>query len=244
MISSMSGRETSPIWAQPAIALADAMKSRKAIRAFLETPVSQDAICEILSLASRAPSGTNTQPWRVYVLTDYVKDELTSVINDELTKENVARSGREEHYPTKWDSPYIERRRKVGWDLYGLLGIKREDYDLITLQRNKNFSFYGAPVGLIFSIDKRLKVGSWLDYGMFLQSVMLAARAKGLATCPQAAFTQFSENVGRYLGFKENEMLVCGMALGYADPNDLVNTLETEREPVEQFASFHGWGRQ
>lgn len=241
MTGSVSGNGTLPMWAQPAIALSDAMKSRKAIRDFLETPISRDAIYEILALASRAPSGTNTQPWRVYVLTGNAKEELTAVINDEISKENIAQTGREIHYPTKWDSPYIERRRKVGWDLYGLLGIKREDRDLIALQRNKNFSFYGAPVGLIFSIDKSLKAGSWLDYGMFLQSVMLAARANGLATCPQAAFTQFSEHVGSHLGFNESEMLVCGMALGYANPDGLVNTLETEREPVGQFASFHGW---
>jgi nitroreductase len=240
----MRGSEAAPLWAQTTNVVADALKSRRAIRAFLETPISHETICEILTLASRSPSGTNTQPWRVYVLTGACKESLTKKIDEELNQESIPQTGREIHYPTKWDSPYIERRRKVGWDLYGLLKIKREDRDLIAQQRNKNFSFYGAPVGLIFSIDKRLKAGSWLDYGMFLQSIMLASRAQGLATCPQAAFTQFSDQIASHLGFSENELLVCGMALGYADPKGLVNTLETEREPVEQFASFHGWSTE
>jgi nitroreductase len=142
------------------------------------------------------------------------------------------------YYPTEWVSPYIDRRRKVGWDLYGLLGIGKQDKARMHTQHRRNYAFFDAPVGLFFTIDRVMERGSWLDYGMFLQSVMLAARARGLDTCPQAAWTPFHRVVLPLIGAGEDEMLVCGRALGHADPKAIENTLVTEREPVAGFVRF------
>ena len=145
------------------------------------------------------------------------------------------------YYPTQWVSPYIDRRRKVGWDLYGLLGITKGDTARTHAQHGRNYRFFDAPVGLIFTIDRVMRQGSWLDYGMFLQSIMVAARARGLDTCPQAAFTPFHRVIGEFLDFAPEEMLVCGMALGWADPDAVENTLRTERESVTAFTRFAGF---
>ncbi|MGH1360136.1 MAG: nitroreductase [Burkholderiaceae bacterium] len=222
---------------------AAAMESRRSIRAFTDQAVSAETIAEILTLAARAPSGTNTQPWKVHVLTGPSREKLSARILEVFN--NPAESAKYEseyaYYPTKWASPYIDRRRKVGWDLYGLLGLTRDDKEGMHAQHARNFSFFDAPVGLMFSIDRSLEVGSWLDYGMFLQSVMLAARAKGLDTCPQAAFTQFHQIISDELSLPESDMVVCGMSLGYANPDAIENSLITERESVANFATFVGF---
>ncbi len=219
------------------------MESRRSIRAFTDQAVSAETIAEILTLAARAPSGTNTQPWKVHVLTGPSREKLSARILEVFN--NPAESAKYEseyaYYPTKWASPYIDRRRKVGWDLYGLLGLTRDDKEGMHAQHARNFSFFDAPVGLMFSIDRSLEVGSWLDYGMFLQSVMLAARAKGLDTCPQAAFTQFHQIISDELSLPESDMVVCGMSLGYANPDAIENSLITERESVAYFATFVGF---
>jgi nitroreductase len=137
--------------------------------------------------------------------------------------------------------PYIDRRRKVGWDLYGLLGIAKADKARMHAQHARNFAFFDAPVGLIFTIDRVMRQGSWLDYGMFLQNVMIAARARGLDTCPQAAFTHFHRIIADHLAIPDERMLVCGMSLGYADPQAPENSLVTEREPASAFARLEGW---
>lgn len=142
------------------------------------------------------------------------------------------------YYPTRWTPPYIERRRKVGWDMYGLLGIAKTDKIAMHAQHRRNYKFFGAPVGLIFTIDRILCQGSWLDYGMFLQSLMIGARARGLHTCPQAASTPFHRIISEHLALPANEQVVCGMSLGFADPGAIENTLVTEREPVSAFARF------
>lgn len=195
---------------------------------------------EILEVASRAPSGSNTQPWRVYVLTGAALADLSARIlavhNDPaqlpLHTEEYA------YYPRRWVSPYVERRRKVGWDLYGLLGLTREDKMGMHRQHGRNYAFFDAPVGLIFTIERVMEQGSWLDYGMFLQSIMVAARARGLDTCPQAAFTPFHRVIGAALQVPDSEMLVCGMSLGYADRSRVENTLVTERAPVRSFTTY------
>jgi nitroreductase len=218
-----------------------AITSRRSIRAFLPTPVPRPVIEQILQVASRAPSGTNTQPWQVDVLTGSTLARLSSALL--AAYDDPAERARhiEEYayYPSDWRSPYIERRRKVGWDLYGLLGIGKDDKARMHAQHARNYRFFGAPVGLIFSIDRVLQQGSWLDYGMFLQNVMVAARARGLDTCPQAAFTPLHRIIARELAWPAERMLVCGMALGHADPAAVENTLRTEREPVSGFARFH-----
>jgi nitroreductase len=228
--------------ADPAAARAveAAITSRRSVRAFLPTPVPRAQIEEILSVASRAPSGTNTQPWKVYVLTGAalrsLSRRLVAAYDDPVERERHVEEYA--YYPTQWNSPFIERRRKVGWDLYGLLGIAKTDKERMHAQHRRNYEFFGAPVGLMFTIDRSMRQGSWLDFGMFLQSVMVAARGLGLDTCPQAAFIQFHRIIMEAIGAPANEQLVCGMSLGHADPDAVENTLETEREPVERFATF------
>jgi nitroreductase len=223
------------------IALVDAaITTRRSLRAFLPTPVPRETVEHILAVASRAPSGTNTQPWKVYVLTGKSKtalsDKIVAAFNDPA--ERARHSDEYAYYPTEWKSPFIDRRRKVGWDLYGLLGIDKSDKAGMHAQHRRNYEFFGAPVGLMFTIDRMMQQGSWLDYGMFLQSIMVAARARGLDTCPQAAFMQFHRIISEHVGAPDNEQVVCGMSLGWADPAAVENTLVTEREPVSSFARF------
>ncbi|QGZ39324.1 nitroreductase [Pseudoduganella flava] len=217
-----------------------AITSRRSIRAYLPTPVAREDVAAILEVASRAPSGTNTQPWKVYVLTGAARAALCARIDEAYRDPEQNRQHQEEYayYPREWKSPYIDRRRKVGWDLYALLGLTRDNKEGMAAQHARNFHFFDAPVGLIFTIDRIMEQGSWLDYGMFLQNVMVAARARGLDTCPQAAFTQFHRIIAERLALPDNEMVVCGMALGHADPARIENTLVTEREPVTSFATF------
>jgi nitroreductase len=220
-----------------------AITSRRSVRAFLPKPVPQVLVEEILAVARQAPSGTNIQPWQVHVLTGAPKQALSadilSVFNEpEQALQHVADY---EYYPVKWVAPYVDRRRKVGWDMYGLLNIGKADKQAMHDQHARNYSFFDAPIGLMFTIDRILQQGSWLDYGMFLQNVMVAARARGLDTCPQVAFSQFHRIIAKHLGLEENQQVVCGMSLGYADPQALVNRLTTDREPVAAFTRFHGF---
>ncbi|WP_208279171.1 nitroreductase [Massilia oculi] len=217
-----------------------AITSRRSIRAFLDKPVAREDIARILDVAARAPSGTNTQPWKVHVLTGGARARLSGAILAAYADPAQAAQHHEEYpyYPREWVSPYIDRRRKVGWDLYSLLGLTRDDKAGMAAQHGRNFAFFDAPVGMIFTIDRIMEQGSWLDYGMFLQNIMVAARARGLDTCPQAAFTQYHRIIAAELGLPASEMVVCGMALGWADPARIENTLETEREPSHVFARF------
>ena len=226
--------------AATARAVDEAITSRHSIRAFLPTPVPRATIEAILAVASRAPSGTNTQPWHVAVLTgDALKSlsaKLVAAYDDPV--ERARHSEEYAYYPTEWRSPFIDRRRKVGWDLYGLLGIAKTDKERMHAQHRRNYEFFGAPVGFIFTIDRIMRQGSWLDFGMFLQNVMVAARGRGLDTCPQAAFTPFHRLITEAIAIPEDQLLVCGMSLGWRDPEAIENTLVTEREPVARFARF------
>ncbi len=217
-----------------------AIASRRSIRAFLPNPVDRADIEAILDVAARAPSGTNTQPWKVYVLTGAMKERLSSEILAVYHDAALSSQHREEYsyYPQEWASPYIDRRRKVGWDLYALLGLKREDKAGMAAQHGRNYRFFDAPVGLIFTIDRLMEKGSWLDYGMFLQNIMVAARGRGLDTCPQAAFIQYHQIISGVLQLPKTEMVVCGMSLGYADIGKIENSLVTEREKVANFVKF------
>jgi nitroreductase len=225
----------------PAVAAVDAaIVSRRSVRAFLPDPVPRQTLEDILAVAARAPSGTNTQPWKVYVLTGQARMRLTQAILAEY--DDPQRRGTHvddyAYYPRRWIEPFLSRRRKIGWDLYGLLGIGREDKARMHAQHGRNYRFFGAPVGMIFTIDRVLEQGSWLDYGMFLQNIMVAARARGLDTCPQAAFATFHRTIAAELRLPDNEMVVCGMALGMADDSRVENSLQTHREPVSAFARF------
>ncbi|MGL6158460.1 MAG: nitroreductase, partial [Ralstonia mannitolilytica] len=192
-----------------------AITSRRSVRAFLPTPVAREDIEAILDVARRAPSGSNTQPWKVYVLTGESKARLSESVLAAYDHPEVDTLHREEYpyYPRTWVDPYQSRRRKVGWDLYGLLGIGRADKERMHAQHARNFRFFDAPVGIIFTIDRVMEQGSWLDYGMFLEAIMVAARARGIDTCPQAAFTQFHRVIREQLGLPDEEMVVCGMSM-------------------------------
>jgi nitroreductase len=221
-----------------------AITSRMSARAFTQQAVSRELITEILQVSSRAPSGTNTQPWKVYVLQGETRDALVDKVcaaheamraDPEVAKQYTEQY---DYYPEKWVSPYIDRRRENGWSLYGLLGIGKADKDRMHEQQQRNFKFFDAPVGLMFTIDPIMGRGSLLDYGMFIQNIMLAARARGLHTCPQAAWNGFHSIILPHIGAGEGEMMVCGMSLGYADESDKVNTLVTPRVPASEFTHW------
>jgi nitroreductase len=218
----------------------DIIVSRRSIRAFLPTPVAREDIEALLQVAARAPSGSNTQPWKVYVLTGERRQRLSRKILDAYLdpSQNAQHKEEYDYYPRQWVTPYVERRRKVGWDLYALLGLTRDNKAGMQAQHGRNYAFFDAPVGLIFTVDRVMAQGSWLDYGMFLQNLMIAARARGLDTCPQAAFTQFHRVIADELQLPDSEQLVCGMALGFADRDKTENTLVTERASVAEFATF------
>jgi nitroreductase len=223
-----------------AIAIVDAaIRSRRSVRAFLPLPVARGTIEDILQLAARAPSGTNIQPWRVHVLLNRRRQELVDALLHAYDHEQGQHQWAYEYYPTEWFEPYLGRRRKIGWDLYALLGIGRGDKAGMRAQTRRNFMFFDAPVGLIVTSDARLTRGAWLDCGMFLQNIMIAARARGLDTCPQAAFAQYPTVIARVLGLPEHETIVCGMALGFADPDATANRLATERAQLAEFVQFH-----
>ena len=221
-----------------------AINTRMSARAFTTQPVPRELITQLLAQASRAPSGTNTQPWKVYVLQGKSRDTLVEKVcaaHDEVRAHpEKAADYREpyDYYPEKWVSPFIDRRRENGWSLYGLLGITKADKDKMHAQHQRNYRFFDAPVGLMFTLDKVMGRGSLVDYGMFLQTLMLAARGMGLHTCPQAAWNGFGSIILPHIGAGDNEMLVCGMALGYADESQIVNTFRTPRETVASFAHW------
>lgn len=221
-----------------------AITTRMAVRAFTQQAVTRQTIADILQVASRAPSGTNTQPWQVYVLQGASRAALVAkacAIHDAIRDNPALAADYQEdydYYPAQWFSPYIDRRRANGWGLYGLLGIGKADRDKMHVQMQRNFKFFDAPVGLIFTLNRAMGRGSLLDYGTFLQNVMLAARARGLHTCPQQAWNMFTKVILPHVGASEHEMMVCGMALGYADEAAIVNTFHTPRVPVEEFTHW------
>lgn len=217
----------------------DAIATRRSVRAFRPDPVDEATVRNILELASRAPSGTNIQPWHVYAVAGAAKERVTGAVME-------AREAGEEdfeyaYYPREWREPYLARRRKVGYDLYGLLGIAKGDKERMWAQFGRNYLFFGAPVGLFFTIDRDMEKGAWLDLGMFLQNVMVAARAHGLDTCPQVAWCGYHKAVRGAVGIPDDQILVCGMSLGLADNDAPENQLATEREPADVFAKFAGF---
>jgi len=219
-------------------AVDEAICSRRSVRAFQATPVSRGEIEAVLRVAGRAPSGSNSQPWKVYVLTGAAREGLARALLEVYNDPDARETAEYTYYPTQWVSPFLERRRKVGWDLYTLLGIAREDKAGMHAQLGRNFAFFDAPVALMFTMDRAMALGSWLDVGMFLQNIMVAARGRGMDTCPQAAFTPYHRIIRAYLNLPAREQFVCGMSMGYADPDAIVNTLVVEREPLERYATF------
>ncbi|AGF74411.1 nitroreductase [Bartonella australis AUST/NH1] len=211
--------------------------SRKSIRAFTDRPVEQETIEKILKFAARAPSGTNIQPWQVIVLTGEMLQKLGQELS-QLALSGVKGEREYSYYPLQWREPYISRRQKISLDLYKSLGIQKGDQEKMIRHRARNFSFFGAPVGLLFTMDQDMEIGSWLDLGMFMQTIMLVARGFGLDTCPQAAFADYHKQIRISLSVPSERRIICGMALGYRDENAPENNFDTEREPIENFVRF------
>jgi nitroreductase len=219
-----------------------AITSRRSVRRFLPTPVPAATVESIQDAAARAPSGTNMQPWRGYALAGASKDALVDAVQTALDAAEPGHQQEVSYYPDSFFEPYLSRRRAVGWDLYGLLGIGKGEAAKMKAQHRRNFQFFDAPVGMIFTIDRRLATGSWLDYGMFLENIMVAARGRGLDTCAQAAWTHYHRAIRPVLGLTDEETVVCGMALGHADLDAVENSLVTARAPARSFMRFDGFG--
>jgi nitroreductase len=221
-----------------------AITSRMSARAFTQQAVPRELLEKILEVSSRAPSGTNTQPWKVYVLQGASRDSLVEKVctaHDAIRANPALAADYQEsydYYPEKWVSPFIDRRRENGWSLYGLLDIGKGDKDKMHAHHQRNFKFFDAPVGLMFTINRVMGRGSLVDAGMLLQNIMVSARGHGLHTCPQAAWNGFANIIMPHIGAAEDELLVCGMALGYADSTDKVNTFHTPRVPVSEFTTW------
>ena len=223
---------------QTSTGVTSAINTRRSLRAFLPTTISEDQLRTLFQCASRAPSGTNMQPWNTYVLTENSLRCVCSAVCDAFDDGGGGYSGETRYYPEEWFDPYLARRRQVGWALYNLLGIAKGDRVATRAQHRRNFKFFDAPVGLIFTIHRDLATGSWLDYGMYLQNIMLLAREQGLHTCPQAAWADYHAVLREQLPIEAEEMVVCGMALGYADPDAIENSLVTERVDIEENVIF------
>ncbi|WP_444812833.1 nitroreductase [Variovorax jilinensis] len=220
---------------------AAAMRGRRSVRAFLPTPVPQATLAEILALAACAPSGTNIQPWQVIALAGEERQRVCDRAQHAFHHEQGLHASEYDIYPPEWVEPYLGRRRRNGLALYASLGIARGDKAAMQRQHARNFSFFDAPVGLIFTIDRRLAQSSWVDYGMFLQNLMLAARVHGLDTCPQMAWAMMPRLLTELLDIPPHRMVVCGMALGHADREAPENGWLPERDPVASFAQYRGF---
>ena len=223
---------------QDANAVLAAITGRRSIRGYRDEAVPRDMVEQILRAAARAPSGSNIQPWRVQVLTGAAKARLTAAIMAARADGSPEPPREYAYYPDEWFEPFVGRRRALGWRLYELLGIEKGDRDAARAWHDRNFSFFGAPVGMIFSLDRRLNTGSYMDTGMFIQTVMIAARGLGLDTCPQAAFAGYHDIIRRELGLPAEQLVLCGLALGWADPDAVANRLQADREELGAFATF------
>ena len=218
--------------------VSEAVVSRRSVRAFLPRDVAVDQLKNILERAARAPSGGNLQPWKVYVLTGPSLKGLVDKMSKAVVDPPAGEGSEYNIYPPEIKPEYAARRRKIGYDLYEVLGIAREDRAARAAQMLKNFEFFGAPVGLFFTLDRQMDRGQWADLGMYIQNLMLLAREQGLDTCAQEAWANYPKTVGEYLELPEHEILFCGMALGYADVEHPSAKLQSEREEIESFVKF------
>ena len=220
--------------------VSEALDSRFSCRAFKDTPVPRDTIIEILETAKRAPSGGNLQPWHVYVVGGDELAGFKKLIASKLPENPMGEGSEYNVYPPKLKEPYRSRRFKVGEDMYASIGVTREDKVGRLTQFARNFEFFGAPVALFFTIDRTMQEGQWADLGMFIQSIMLLAREHGLDTCPQEAWAIWYKTIGEFVNIPEEQMLFCGLGLGYRDPDAPINALRTDRAPLEEFVTFKG----
>ena len=219
----------------------DAIRSRSSIRAFTDTPVPRETVTRILETAQRAPSGTNTQPWHVYVAAGAVRDAITAEAHDIFLRGETDSYAEHDYYPDRWTDTHRDRRREVGWGLYGLLGIEKGDRAASMQQAARNYLLFDAPVGIFVTTENYLGKGSWFDVGLYVQTIMLAARAEGLHTCPQASWIVTPGPVLRHLNIPHDQALVVGVALGHADETAVENSLVSTRESVDNIAHFYGF---
>lgn len=215
--------------------VSEALATRKSVRAFKPDPVPAETIRAILEQAARAPSGGNLQPWKVYALIGGARDELVRRVAERRKEKAMGELPEYHIYPPGLTEPYKTRRFRIGEAMYATMNIPREDKMARLGFFQGNWEFFGAPAGLIFTIDKQMQQGQWSDLGMYLQSVMLLAREHGLHTCPQEAWAVWHSVIRDYLSVPENEMIFCGMAIGYADESHPVNGLASERAPLEEY---------
>ena len=218
--------------------IASAITQRRATRAFLNKPVNKDIIQSVLKLASHSPSGVNSQPWHVCVLLGNTK----SILSDHILaarKQDIKPNPDYQYYPLNWTEPYKTRRKITGLAMYQALDIGLKDFDKRNEAWNRNYTFFDAPVGLIITIEKNLEKGSWLDLGMFIQNIMLAAKAFDLDTCPQASMAEYPDIIRSALNLPDTSSIVCGIAIGYADKSAPVNNFDLSREPVENFTQWY-----
>ena len=230
MWSSDRGR---PVRQTALMNVTEAVNARKSIRAFLPDPVDNEVIAQLLTTASRAPSGGNVQPWRIYVVNGDSMARFRAFL-----AERPIETPAYDIYPSPLHEPYRSARFKVGEDMYATLGIEREDKAGRLAQFAKNMDFFGAPAAIFCFIDRIMGPPQWSDLGMFLQTFMLLAQEAGLDTCPQEAWAVYENAVGEFVGAPPEQRIFCGVAIGHADPDDPINTLVTEREPLEVFARF------
>ena len=218
--------------------VSEAIATRKTTRAFLAHPVPLETVKQILTLAARAPSGGNLQPWKAYVLVGDARDELVRRVAEARKGHPMGEPPEYNIYPPNLTEPYRTRRFRVGEQMYATMGIPREDKAARLKAFARNWDFFGAPVGMIFTIDRQMREGQWSDLGMFLMSIMLLAREQGLHTCPQEAWAVWHRVIRDYLKVPENEMIFCGMGMGYTDDSAVVNSLVTERAPLEEYVTI------
>ena len=221
--------------------VAEAIDSRTSCRAFESTQVPEATVRTILDAARRSPSGGNLQPWHIYALAGDPLAELLAIVRRKLPAEPRGEGSEYDIYPPDLWDPYRSRRYKCGEDLYATIGVVREDKLGRLRQFARNYQFFGAPVGLFFCIDRRLGPPQWSDLGMYMQSVMLLAREHGLHTCAQEAWSVWHRTVGEFLGLPDELMLFSGMALGIRDESAPINRLRTDRAPLEEIATLHGF---
>ena len=220
--------------------VSEAVATRRSVRGFLDKPVPADVIRRIIDKAARSPSGGNIQPWHIQVIGGARIAELKAIMQRKIAEGPANETAEYDIYPKDFVSPYRERNFKVGQDMYGHIGIPREDKAGRRAWFQRNFQFFGAPLALFCSVDRRMGPPQWSDLGMFLQTVMLLLREEGLDSCAQECWAVYPKTVGEFLGLPSERMLFCGMAIGYADPAEPANRLISDRAPLAEWASFEG----
>ena len=214
--------------------VSDAVLKRRSIRAFTSQPINNKVIKDLLALAARSPSGGNLQPWKIYVVNNQSMKKLIEFQDNWDQPETPGY----DIYPSGLTEPYRTSRYQLGEAMYELLGIPREDKDARLQQVLRNFEFFGAPAAIFCFVDKQMGPPQWSDLGMFLQTFMLLAQEAGIDTCAQEAWAMKNDSVSKFVGSDKNDILFCGLALGYKDEDAVINQLSSERRPIEQWAKF------